>query len=99
MARYMLLWEADTNTTPHDPKAKKTQLLGFAELIAKQLKEGVLKEWGMFSGETSGYSIFEGNSVDLVALTAGWVPYAKFKTRELMAVDEVKNAYMKLPEK
>lgn len=61
----MVLWEVDTSRTPEDPKTKKAQLLGFQELVMKQLKEGGIKEWGAFAGELCGYFITEGNEVDL----------------------------------
>ncbi len=35
MARYMLLYELDTTRTPEDSKAKKAQLLGFDEAMAR----------------------------------------------------------------
>jgi hypothetical protein len=35
MAKYMVLWEVDTSRTPEDPKAKKTQFLGFGKVVVK----------------------------------------------------------------
>ncbi len=98
MARYMALWEVDTSRIPEDPKAKKAQQLGFQELVAKHLKEGVIKEWGAFAGEMCGYAIIEGSSVELATRTFMWVPFVKFKVRELMTIDEVIKATKALPE-
>jgi hypothetical protein len=98
MARYMVLWEVDTSRTPEDPKVKKAQLLGFVELVMKQLKKGVIKEWGEFAGEAFGYAIFEGSAVDLHTFHTMWSPFVKFKVRELMTIDEVNKAYKALPE-
>jgi len=63
MAKYMVLWEADTSRTPEEMKVKKAQLLGFHELLKKQLKEGIIKEWGIFAGEVNGYVIYEGSAI------------------------------------
>jgi muconolactone delta-isomerase len=98
MAKYMMLWEVDTSRTPEDPKAKKNQQLGFQELVTKQLKEGILKEWGLFAGEWCGYVIFEGSAVELQTAVSMWVPFVKFKTREVMTIDEVIKATKALPE-
>ena len=98
MAKYMVLFEVDTSKTPEDPKAKKAQWLSFEEPVAKLLKEGVIKEWCSFAGELRGYMLFEGSIIDLHTLLAAWVPFVKFKTRELMTIDEVIKATKALPE-
>lgn len=98
MAKYLVLSETDTSRTPEDPKAKKAQWLAFQELIMKQLKEGVIKEWGFVVGEMRAYAIFEGSAVDLQTLTAGWVPFAKFKVSELLTIDELNKATKSLPD-
>jgi len=98
MAKYLVLWEADTSRTPEDPKAKKAQLLGFQELIAKQLQEGAIKEFGQFVGETCGYAIDECSVVELHTLNSMWVPFAKFTVREILTIDEIIKATKALPE-
>jgi len=98
MARFMVLWEVDTSRTPEDPKAKKAQLLGFGESVVKQLKEGIVKDWGLFAGEMRGYTIFEGSTVDLHTFTTMWAPFAKFKARQVMTAEEVNQATKALPE-
>ena len=98
MAKYMVLWEAETSKTPEDAKAKKAQWQDFDELVRKQLKEGIIKEWGMFAGEMHGYLIVEGSAVNLHTLTGTWVPFIKFTIRELMTIDEVIKAVKALPE-
>ncbi len=98
MARYIVLWEVDTTRTPEAPKAKKEQYLGFQQLVMKQLKEGLIKEWGAFVGENCGCVTFEGGAVELHTLTNMWVPFVKFKVRELMTIEEVNKATKALPE-
>ena len=98
MAKYMVLWEVDTSRTPEDPKAKKAQWLGFSELTAKMLKDGTAKDWGIFAGEGCGYVIFEGTNVALSTFLNRWVPFVKFKTSEVMTIDEIIKAHKALPE-
>jgi muconolactone delta-isomerase len=97
MAKYMAFWEVDTSRIPEDPKAKKNLELGFQELIAKQLKGGIIKDWGAFAGEWCGYVIFEGSAVELHTLVSMWVPFAKFKTREVITINEVIKSFKALP--
>jgi len=97
MAKYMVLWEVDTSRTPEDAKAKQAQLLGFGEAVVKQLKEGIMKEWGLFAGEVNGYLIFEGSAVNLHTLTTTWVPFVKFTAREVLTVDEANKATKAMP--
>ncbi len=98
MAKYMLLWEVDSSRTPEDGKTKKVQWLGFQDIVAKHLKEGLMKGWGEFAGEMHGYAIFEGSAVDLHTITAMWTPFVKFDVREILSVEEVNKATKALPE-
>ncbi len=98
IAKYMALWELDTSRTPEDPKAKKAQWLKFDEVVAKQLKEGVIKDWGIFAGEVCGYVVFEGNTVKLHTFLSMWSPFVRFKTREAMTIHEVIKANKALPD-
>jgi hypothetical protein len=98
MARYMILWEMDTSRMPEDTKAKKAQWLGFQDIVKKNVKEGVFKEWGQLAGGICGYCIFEGSAVELHTLTEQWIPYVKFKVGELLTIDEINEATKALPE-
>jgi hypothetical protein len=98
MARYMILWEMDTSRMPEDTKAKKAQWLGFQDIVKKNVKEGVFKEWGQLAGGICGYCIFEGSAVELHTFTAQWIPYVKFKVGELLTVDEITEGTKALPE-
>ena len=98
MAKYMTLWEIDISRIPEDQKAKKAKLQGFGKAVLKQLKEGTIKDWGVFAGEMGGYTIFEGNAVDLHAYNAMWAPVGQFKVRQVLTIDEVNKATDALPE-
>ena len=97
MARYMAFFEVDSSRTPDDAKARKAQWLAAQELVKTKLKEGVLKEWGAFAGELSGYVVVEGSAVDLHAVTALWVPLVKFTTKQIITIEEVNKVTKALP--
>jgi len=98
MAKYILLWEVDSTRTPEDGKTKKAQWLGFQDMVARHLKEGLMKAWGGFVGEMKGFAIFEGSATDLHTITATWTPFVKFNVREILSVEEVNKATKALPE-
>lgn len=98
MAKYMVLWEIDTSRTPEDQKAKKEQYIGFGDMIDKQLKQGIFKDWGVFAGEISGYVIFEGSAEDLHSFTFQWVPFTRFDCREVLTIDQANKITESLPE-
>jgi len=98
MSKYMVLYEVDTSRTPEDAKTKKVHWLGMLESAARQLKEGVIKDWGGFPGEMSGYVIFEGSAVDLHTYASMWVPFCRVKTKEILTLDEVIKSTKALPE-
>jgi hypothetical protein len=98
MAKYLVLWELDTSKIPEDAKARKAQWLAGQQLVMMKLKEGIIKEWGEFAGELSGYMTMEGSAMDLAALTVNWVPMVKFTAKEVMTIDEINKVTKALPE-
>ena len=88
MAKYMMLWEMDSSRIPEDAKVKKAQWLGFQDVVMKNLKDGITKEWGVFAGEMCGYAIFEGSAVDFHTQAARWVPFVKFKVGEISMLSQ-----------
>jgi hypothetical protein len=98
MAKYMVLWEVDTGRTPEDPKAKKAQLRGFGDVVVKQMKEGHIKDWGIFGGEMRGFTIFEGSISDLHIFNTSWLPFVKFTVSQIMTIDEVNRTAEALPD-
>ena len=98
MAKYIAFFEVDTSKTPDDAKARKAQWLASHKLVKAKLKEGVLKEWGAFAGELGGYIVVEGTAADLHAVAALWMPLVKFKTKEVLTIDEVDRITKGLPE-
>jgi len=98
MAKYLVLWEVDTSRTPEDSKAKKTQWLMLHDITKKFLKEGAVKEWGLFVGSVAGYLIFEGSAVEVQTFVGMWLPFSKCTVRECMTFDESLRSASALPE-
>ena len=98
MAKYLVLWKVDEDKMPADPKEKKQMLLEAVKQLKKELKSGIVKDWGTCLGESHGYSIIEGNDLETHARHVGWMPMAKFTVHRVLTLDEVEKAYKGLPE-
>jgi len=96
MSKYILFWEMDNTKIPEDPKARATawnQLLG---AVKKDLETGITKDWGAFIGENAGYSIVDGDELDIAMLMQQYIPYATFTTHPYLTASETEEMLRKL---
>jgi aryl-alcohol dehydrogenase-like predicted oxidoreductase len=98
MAKYLMLWELDLSKTPEDAKAKKAQWLGMLDAMKKLMKEGGIKDWGISVAESNGFVIFEGTGVDLHTIMNSYSPFVRFKTRQVLTLEECVKATKATPE-
>ncbi len=96
MARYMLFWDYDASRCPLDMKEKTSQWLALTDIVKKQLKNGEIKEWAHFAGETAGYVIVEGNESDALKITDTYVPYVKFTSKVLLTIEQCEQVWKSL---
>ena len=93
MARYMLFWEYDATRCPLDPKEKVGQWLALTEVVKNQLKNGQIKEWAHYAGETSGFVIVEGTEMDALKVSDSFVPYVKFTSKVLLTIEQCEQVW------
>ena len=86
MARYLLLWEMDRTKIPVNPKERGVGTGMLLELVKQDLKEGKIKDWGVFAGEHAGYSVLEGNEMDILNLIQRYTPFVYFETHPIASV-------------
>ena len=60
MGKYPLLWEFDQTKIPVDPKERRIEFNMLMKVIKQDIKKGILKDWGLFVGESHGYSVVQG---------------------------------------
>ena len=89
MGKYLLLWEIDSSRIPVDAKERGAAWSLMLEMVKGDLKSGTEKDWGAFVGETNGYSIMEGNEVEVASLCMQYVPYVQFKVHPIATVAQV----------
>ncbi len=96
MAKYMLFWDYDASHCPLDTKEKTSQWLALTDIVKKQLKNGEIKEWAQYAGETAGFAIVEGNELDASKIADTYVPYAKFTIKVLLNVEQTEQVWKSL---
>ena len=92
MAKFILHWEVDSTKTPESPKERQQQWLEFQDIVAQQMKEGIISDWGNNVGEMYGYAIMEGSEVLVQTLTEMWVPHVKFNVRLVLTIEQAVEA-------
>ena len=79
MGRYIVMWEADESRIPVDPKERNAAWLGSIEMTKQEMKDGLVKFWGGFLGQTKGFTISEGTEAEVLKNTLKYVPYFRMK--------------------
>lgn len=65
MAKYLILWELDASRIPEDPKERGAAWTMIADMIKEDLKAGFDVDWGAFISEGKGYTISDGNDMEI----------------------------------
>ena len=67
------------------------------DMIKADLASGLLKDWGMFPGESCGYAISEPKSEEeLAAFLMKFTPYVHFEVRPILSVDQTTRSMKKV---
>jgi len=89
MGKYLLLWEVDKTRVPTDPKERGAGWGLLMAMVRQDIEKGISKDWGAFVGETNGYAIAEGTEVEILNMTAQYVPYCIFKVYPIASESQV----------
>ena len=92
MGRYLILWEADESKIPIDPEERKMGWLMATEMVKQDMKEGLVKDYGVFIGQANGFSIAEGTEEQVLNMTIKFMPFFRFKVIPLVSIDQVEAA-------
>ncbi len=72
MAKYLMIWELNLALIPKDPKERGAGYELLLGMVKQDIEKGVLKDWGSFTGESSGYSVVEGTKVEIGKFVPLW---------------------------
>jgi len=89
MGKYLLLWELDPTRMPVDPKERATLWGTLMARVREDIEKGVIKEWGMFVGGSSGFYVGEGSEVEISLVNQRYVPYGAFKAYPITSENQV----------
>ena len=53
------------------------------------MEKGLVKDWGSFSGESKGYSIYDTTKVEMMKSLQQYVPFVKFRVHPVATVSDV----------
>ncbi len=102
MAKFLILWEADTTKMPEKPEEQiplYTKLLNMVkEDFEVQSKTAHKMDWGEFAGGDAGYSIGEGTEQEIALSLMKYSPYIKFKVYPVLTLEQVVEIMKKLPQ-
>ncbi|MFB0544913.1 MAG: DUF3303 family protein [Asgard group archaeon] len=96
MPRFYVKWEIDRTKIPLDPAERVKLWMSMLEMVKDGLNTGVIKDWGMFSGGTGGYSVGEFKTeAEHFAYLLRWMPYINFEVQPILTVDQTIEAIKK----
>jgi len=98
MPKYFVTWEIDTSKVPISREERAAAWGPMIEMVKQGIKEGRIKEWGMFVGEMKGYSIAEGTEAEIGAFNQNWVPFVSFQVHPVTTIDDVEKVINSLTE-
>ncbi|MFH1647946.1 MAG: DUF3303 family protein [Chloroflexota bacterium] len=89
MAKYFITWEADESIWPTEPKEQGAIKSKLAQMVKQGMAEGRTKDWGIFIGGDKGYSVVEGDALDLYKNLQQFHPYINFTVHQVLTIDEI----------
>ena len=88
MGKYLLLWEIDRTKIPVDLKERGIEFNMLMKVIKQDMKEGILKDWGLFVSECKGYSVVQGTEVEVIKAIQQYTPFVYFASHPIATVNQ-----------
>ena len=58
-------------------------------MVKEDMASGVLKDWGAFPGDRSGFGVVVGSEMDVMKLTMRYAPHIMFRVKPVVSADEL----------
>lgn len=95
MGKYLTLWETDMSRVPEDPKEQLELFTKLLNQVKEDLKNGPIKDFGMFLGGDSGYTIEEGTEEEIAMNAMSYCPFIKCTVHQIISADQVQEIMKK----
>ena len=89
MGKYLTLWELDLSRVPEDSKEQLELFTRLQNMVKEDLKNGPIKDFGMFLGGDSGYTIEEGTEEEVAMSAMRYSPFIKCKIHPVISTDQI----------
>lgn len=89
MGKYLMLWDLNPALVPADPKERATGWSILMQMVKQDMQDGILKDWGSFLAEGSGYGVMEGTEVEVLKRCQRYTPFVAFETHPVASVSQV----------
>ncbi len=96
MGKYLSLWELDMNRVPEDPKKQLELFTKLQNMVKEDLKNGIIKDFGIFLGGDAGYSIVEGTDEQIAMFTMKYAPFVKCKIQSAISIEQIDEIMKKI---
>ena len=98
MGKYLMLWSFNQSLTPVNPQERAKGYAFLMDFIQKDFESGLLKDWGSFVGEGSGYCVVEGSEIDVSKMVQQYSPFCRFKTHPVASAEQMKAVIQSIAE-
>ena len=88
MGKYLFHFEADQSKIPIDPKERGAAWARFMVMVRQDFEKGIMKDFGMFVGQNSGYFVCEGSEIDVMKMNQQYVPFIMYKVYPVASEDQ-----------
>ena len=89
LGKYLILWEIDPSRLPVSRKERAGGWKALMNFIKEDMKSGKTLDWGAFVGEINGFSIMEGDDVEIGILLQRYSPFVNFKLHAIAGIEDV----------
>ena len=92
MGKYIVLWEADESKIPIDAAERQVGWQMATEMVRQDMKDGLVKDYGVFMGQPNGFTIAEGTEEAITNMAIKFMPFFRFKIIPIISIDQVEAA-------
>ncbi len=89
MGKYLSLWELDMNRVPEDPKEQLEFFAKLQNMVKEDLKNGIIKDFGMFLGGDAGYTVEEGTEEEIAMCAMKYAPFVKCSIQSVISTEQI----------
>jgi len=89
MGKYLCLWEIDMSRVPEDPKEQMEFFEHIQNICKEDMEKGPTKDFGMFLGGISGYTIEEGTEEEVAMSAMRYCPFVKCTIHQALSTDQL----------